>query len=280
MKLERVSFFSALILLIFALQARAGDLSADVRTGANNPHAGDGNYLELGSAAVVGTSPIYGLPEGNSEDKVYFGILLSANFRYQYKNFFAEGAAHSLEATTLGYHLADNEHWSLDAVMLQQNGEISKSLSKDLEGIKKRQADYMLGFRATGYYENYIIQMHALTDDGGAHGGQDFTFKVGRYWQYKNWNLHAIQAVRYNSEAIANYYFSVQHEDASEKFPEFHAKAGLNYVFELGATYPLSQKWVFRSSLRHVELERQWAGSPLIVSTHVDAFINSISYVF
>jgi outer membrane protein len=138
----------------------------------------------------------------------------------------------------------------------------------------------MLGFRATGYYENYIIQMHALTDISETHGGQDFSFKVGRYWQYKNWNLHAIQAVRYNSAAIANYYFSVQPEDASEKFPEFHAHAGFNYVFELGATYPLSQKWVFRSSFRHVELEHQWAGSPLLVATHADTFINSISYVF
>lgn len=268
------------LLLINTLPVWAGDLSSDVRKGANNPHAGDSNYVELGFSAYAVTSPFYGIPQDSKKDETNYAASIDLNLHLQYKGWFMEGFSQSLEEFTLGYNFANGDRWSLDAVGLEQHPEISKDVSSDLKGLKKREADYMFGVRATGYYDDYIVQLHALTDISEVHNGQVYSLKVARHWQHKNWNFHAIVGTSYRSERVADYYLSVQPEDANEKFPEFQAHAGFTQIFELGATYPISQKWVFRSLVRHIELDHQWTASPLIVSGNGNAIVSSISYVF
>jgi outer membrane scaffolding protein for murein synthesis (MipA/OmpV family) len=277
---KKINWFWLAIALVFTSRVIAGDLSTDIRKGASDPHAGEGNYVELGLSLDAIRSPYYGIPEGARAGETLYEPSLDLNIHSQYKNWFMEGFSQSLEQFTFGYNFANGERWSLDAVALQQHEEISKSESKDLKGIKAREDDFMSGIRATGYYGNYIVQMHVLTDISGTHDGQVFSLKLARHWQYKNWNFHAIQSESYRTRKVVDYYLSVQSEDASEKFPEFHAQAGFTHTFEIGATYPISQKWVFRTLLRHIELDSQWKGSPLIASGHGDLFINSISYVF
>jgi len=260
--------------------AVAGDLSNEVRKGTNSPNNTDGNFLELGWGVELGTSPIYGIPEGNTNGKVTASILLDVNSRVQYKGFFMEVFSQSLEQLTLGYNLTNGDRWSLDAVSLQEHSELSRKVSNDLKGLKTRKGDYMFGPRVTGYLDNNIIQLHALTDISDTHFGQVYSAKIGHFWQYKNWNFHGIFGVTYRTRAVADYYLSVQPEDANEKFPEFHAQAGLSEIYELGATYPLSQKWVFRSLIRRVQIDDQWTESPLVVADHGTVFASSISYVF
>lgn len=267
-------------LLVAMSPAWAGDLSTDVRKGASDPHAGDGNYIELGIGLIALTSPYYGLPAGNTHNAIYGGLNIDLNMHFQYKGFFMEGFSQSLEQFTLGYHFADGERWSLDAVALEQHAELSDKVSRDLKGLKTRQGDYMSGLRATEYYDNYIVQLHALTDISETHNGQVYSVKLARHWQYKNWNFHAIQSASYRTEAVADYYLSIKPEDATETFPAFHAQAGFTHVSEIGATYPLSQKWVYRGYLRHIELNHQWTGSPLLISGHGNVFMNSFDYVF
>jgi MipA family protein len=268
------------LLSIIILPVWAGDLSSDIRKGANNPHAGDGNYVELGMTFNAANSPFYGIPEGATNGETKYGASIDLNLHLQYKGWFMEGFSQSLEEFTLGYNFANGDRWSLDAVGLEQHPEISKDVSDDLDGIKTREADYMFGLRATAYYEDYIVQLHALTDISEVHNGQVLSIKMAQHWQYKNWNFHAIAGLSYRSERVANYYFSVQEEDSNGKFPEFQAHAGFTQTAEFGATYPLNQKWVLRSLIRFVELDHQWVGSPLIVADHGSLTMISISYVF
>lgn len=273
-------YIGFLVLNLWCSLLWAGDLSTDVRKGADNPHAGDSNYAELGMTLDASSSPFYGIPQGATKGETKMGASLDLNLHLQYKGWFMEGFSQSLESFTLGYNFADGEHWSLDAVSLEQHPELSAKESRDLKGLKTRDGDYMFGVRATGYVGNYIFQLHALTDISEVHNGQVLSIKMAQHWQYKNWNFHAIGGVSYRSERVANYYLSVQPEDANEKFPEFQAHAGFTQTAEFGATYPISQKWVFRSLIRFVELDHQWTGSPLIVSNHGSVAMTSISYVF
>ena len=274
---KNISFF---VFSLWCSSLWAGDLSTDVRKGADNPHAGDGNYVELGMTLDVASSPFYGIPEGATKGETKLGASIDLNLHLQYKGWFMEGFSQSLEGFTLGYNFADGDHWSLDAVSLEQHPELSAKESSDLKGLKTREGDYMFGVRATGYISDYILQLHALTDISDVHNGQVLSIKIAQHWQYKNWNLHAIGGLSYRSERVTNYYLSVQPEDANEKFPAFQADAGFTKILELGATYPISQKWVFRSLVRIVELDSQWTGSPLIVSDHGSVAMTSISYVF
>lgn len=268
------------LLWIIALPVWAGDLSSDVRKGANNPHAGDSNYVELGFSVYAMTSPFYGMPKDSKKNEANYATSLDLNLHLQYKGWFMEGFSQSLEQFTLGYNFANGGRWSLDAVGLEQHTEISKDVSSDLKGLKRREGDFMFGLRATGYYEDYIVQLHTLTDISKVHNGQVYSLKAARHWQYKNWNFHAIAGASYRSERVADYYLSMRPEEANEKFPEFDAHAGFTQVYELGATYPISQKWVFRGLVRHIELDHQWISSPLIVSSHSIALVSSFSYVF
>jgi len=277
---KKIIWLCTTILLMLAKPALAGDLSSDVRKGANDSHANDGNYFEMEFGMVAYDVLIKGVPEDSDYNKVNNSLTLVFNMHFQYKNWFIENFSQSLESFTFGYHFTDGDGWSLDAVALGQHPEISQSMSHDLKGIKKREGDFMSGLRATGYYGNYIVQLHALTDISDTHYGQVYSAKVARHWQYKNWNFHAILGSSYRTEKVADYYFSVQPEDVTDKFPEFHAQAGFTKVLEVGATYPISQKWVFRSLVRHVELDHQWAGSPIIASDQGNMIAGSLSYVF
>lgn len=271
--------FTALVFL-FAPFAKAADLSRDVREGARNPQQGESNYIEVGFGVGIYTSPYYGMPESNAPHKNLFAGTLDVNGYWQYKGFFLEAFSQSLEGFTLGYHWREGDQWSLDWVALQQHQELSKEESNDLKGLKTRYGDYMVGLRATRYLDNYILQLHALTDISGSHDGQVVSAKAAHHWQYKNWNIHAIASASYRTESVANYYFGVEPDDATEKFTPFHAGAGFIQAYEIGVTYPLSQTWVFRGLYRHIELNPSWKGSPLLTSTHGNVVLTSFSYVF
>jgi outer membrane scaffolding protein for murein synthesis (MipA/OmpV family) len=51
-------------------------------------------------------------------------------------------------------------------------------------------------------------------------------------------------------------------------------------VGELGATYPLSEKWVFRGLIRRIDIGSEAKHSPLILDDHGEIIATAISYVF
>jgi len=265
----------------------AGDLSSDVRKGASGPDSGNGGYIEAGAGINTYTSPIVGVPEGNKKGEVHTEIFLDINARYQYNGWFMELFSQSLEQFTMGYNFFNGSNaynndgnWALDWVALAEHDEMSSEESNDYRGLKKRRGDFMSGPRATAYLGNYIVQLHALTDISNTHHGELFSLKLARHWQYRNWNFHGIVGATYRSQEIADYYYSIDASEASEKYPQYNAPAGMSYVTELGATYPLSEKWVFRGFIRRIDLDENANDSPLILDDRSEMIATAISYVF
>lgn len=266
--------------ILTAANSWAGDLSTDIRQAASGPDYTDGGYLEIGVGVGALRSPFYGLPEGNTDYSLRGALTLTLNGRYQYRRFFIETFSESMEDLTFGYNFGSGTNWALDIVALQQHEEISEDTSDDLEGLNTRESDFTMGLRATGYFDPFIVQLHGLTDISSVHNGQIISLKLARYWLYKNWNFHAIVGASYRSEKIADYYLSVTKAQASDKFHEFDAGAGTTYVAELGATYPLNERWVLRSFVRRLSLNHELMGSPLVIGRHEDVLLTSINYVF
>ncbi|HSX51430.1 MAG TPA: MipA/OmpV family protein [Cellvibrio sp.] len=276
-----------LFLLCVAWNAVAGDLSSDVRKGASGPDEGNGGYIEAGAGLTSYTSAIAGVPEGNEKGEVHTEIFLDVNARYQYHGWFMELFSQSLEQFTIGYNFYNgynaynnDGNWALDWVALGQHDEMSAEEADDYRGLDTRRGDYMSGLRATAYYGNYIVQMHALTDISRTHYGELASLKLARYWQHRNWNFHGIVGATYRSQDITDYYFSIHADEASAKYPEYEAPPGWSYVMEVGATYPLSEKWVFRGYVRRTGMESTFTASPLILDDHGDTIATAISYVF
>jgi outer membrane protein len=264
----------------------AGDLSSDVRKGASGPDAGNGGYFEVGAGLTSYSSPMVGVPEGNQKGDVNTEIFLDINARYQYHGWFMELFSQSLEQFTMGYNFYNGTNdytsgnWAIDWVALAEHDEMSAKETNDYRGLKTRRGDFMSGPRATVYLDNYIVQLHALTDISRTHYGELYSLKLARHWQYRNWNFHGIVGGTYRSQEITDYYFSVDADEASARYPEYDAPAGMSYVAELGATYPLSEKWVFRGFIRHIKLESVATKSPLILDDHGEMIATAISYVF
>lgn len=273
-------FLSYVLMGSMILPVNAGDLSSEVRKGASAPDNRNGGYFEIGVGVASYTNPIVGVPEGNEKGEVHTEAFLDINARYQYQCWFAELFSQSLEHFTLGCNFYNGDSWSLDWVGLAQHHEMSEEETNDYRGLKTRRGDFMSGARATAYFGNYIVQLHTLADVSNTHHGELYSLKLARHWQYRNWTFHGIVGATYRSQQITDYYFSIDEDEASERFPQSHAPAGMAYVVELGATYPLSEKWVFRSFVRRVDLASAALQSPLILDDHGEAIATSISYVF
>ncbi len=279
--LHSINSLFCLFTCIF-LPALAGDLSSDIRKGSSGPESNDGGYFEIGIGLVSFTSPIIGIPEGNSEGEVYTGGFLDINARYQHQGFFVEFFSQSINQPTLGYNFNNNDTYSVDWVGQIQHGEMSEKENKDYKGLNKRYMDFMSGPRATVYIEKMIVQLHLLTDLSNTHNGQIYSLKLARYWQHRNWTFHGIIGTTYRSKKINDYYYSIAESETSEAFPEYYSAlaSGVIYISELGTTYPLSEKWVFRGFIRRFDIDSNANNSPLIVSNHGESIAASISYVF
>lgn len=263
-----------------AAPAIAGDLSSDIRKGAAGRDEGDGGYIEIGAGVASYTSPILGMPEGNERDEIHTDPYLDINARYQYRGLFVEVFSQSLEQITLGYMFYHGDNWALDWVGLAQHDEMSTKQSWEYRSLNRRRGDFMSGPRATVYVGNNIVQLHALTDISNTHGGELYSLKLARYWQYRNWTLHGIVGATYRSSDITDYYFGIDESEASEKYPVYSASSEIAYVTEVGVTYPISEKWVFRSFIRRIDMGRGATHSPLILDDHGEMISSAISYVF
>jgi outer membrane protein len=266
--------------LMLVVPVYAGDLSSDVRKGATGRDSGDGGYIEVGAGIASYTSPFVGSPEGNQQGEIHTLPFLDINARYQYRGFFAELFSQSLEQFTLGYSFYSSDNWAIDWVGLVQHDEMSEEISEDYRGLNRRRDDFMSGPRATTYFGNYIVQFHTLTDISNTHDGQLYSLKFARHWQYRNWTIHGIVGATYRSRKITNYYFAIDESEASDIFPVFATTSAISYVGEVGLTYPLSEKWVFRSMIRRIDIGSEAKQSPLILDDHADMIATAISYVF
>jgi MipA family protein len=267
----------------------ADDLSAEIRKGASSPDYRDGLHIELGVLLSINKSAVVGVPVGNKKDQVNLEPNISLNLKWQKHGWFIEGSDESLMSSNtnggigglaLGYHLVNTDSCSLDIIGSPEHDEVSEDASKDFKNLHIRRSDFMAGARTTLYSDNYIFQFHLLTDVSHVHNGQTFSARAGRAWQYRNWNYHAIIGADYQTEHVTSYYLSAKPGDITAQTPNFQANAGFSEVIEVGVTYPISEKWVFRSLFRHVQLDNQWRDSPLLVGNRTDAFQTSINYVF
>jgi MipA family protein len=260
--------------------AIAGDLSSEIRNATTASDNDNGGYFEIGLGVAYYSNPVIGMPENNEKGEYHDEYYVDINARYQYQGFFVETFSQSIESLTFGYNFYDNKKWSMDWIATVQHGEMSENTSDDYRDLNKRYTDFMMGPRSTHYLGKTILQFHLLKDISNTHHGELAALKLARHWQYRNWTLHGIVGATYRSDKVIDYYFGIDESEASEKFPVHTAKSGMAYIYEVGATYPLSEKWVFRSFVRRVDVDSEITQSPLILDDHGEIFATSISYVF
>ncbi len=274
-------FIATLALLpLFAGVAEANDVSRSLRSGQDYSEEDD-SYLELGLSVISQDGLRLKGDQRSFNDDVR--ITPAINARYQWRGWFVETQLETSAALTLGYSAYSSRDLSLDFILGPRHGSLDSDVSDELAGIDERYGDITAGMRVSGYVSDYLWQVQAWSDIGDTHDGFGGSALVGRNWQLRNWNLHALVGASYSSADTLDYYYGVTPAEASRgALSAYSAGAGVTYSAEVGLTYPLSESWIVRSTVRYGRVSDAIADSPLFEQPEKDvsAAIFNLSYVF
>jgi len=275
-----VTLLTSLVLIItlwsLGRLAQAADISHEVRQGAVQ----SAPFLELGLRLGAERVPIVGLA-GDKDDptNTSAGIEVLLNGMFEWRGFFGEVIVESFGGLTFGYRLHQSDSRNFEIVFSNTLPDLTPDTA-GFESIEDRDADLVAGFRSSFYFPKSIVQLSLLGDVSDRHGGFTAAAQWGRFWQVRNWNLHAIAGARFFSENLTDFYFGIRPDEVSELTPLYTAGSGLMTELEFGATLPLSQDWIFRSSVQFFRLPDAIVDSPLTLGRSAYVFSNSINYVF
>ncbi len=281
---SKISFILAASLM--AGTTFAGDIAKDIREGGGSDHS-NSNYFELGVDYLYGTDVWVGSDDDDCEVKCEGGeggLIVSG--AYYFKGAFIELENASFDGLSLGFNFLNTEHWSLDILGSSASGFLNEDPAPQTEAEKDqalldRDTFYNgAGIRATAYWDDFIFQYRLVSDIHDSNGVTS-SARLGKNWQAKNWNFHAILGTDYFSNKTSQYLIGVTKEEATDRFTQYSPpRGGVMFSAEVGATYPLSEHFVWRSFFRHVELPDRAKESPLIEDNRASAFSTSINYVF
>lgn len=280
-------YFQKILLLMLTFVPAIG-LASDIATsvsGGVDDRLADGGYFELGASAYsVNKIDI----RQSDHQAVQPSLLISG--MYQHKGFFVEMVHQSQDGINLGYNFWNSENWSLD--LLAANLKSSWARPEGIDPATLNEAGrnaYLMseesiyvgaGFRATRYWDDHYVFQYRIVSDYYDGQGIQSSARLGKSWQVRNWNFHALGSIEYSSATLNQYLFGISAAEATELLPQYQPDSSFSYGVELGVAYPISESFVFRAMYRFNVLSDEVTDSPFNESGYVSFFNASISYVF
>lgn len=272
------------LLLFASMTAHASDIASSV-AGQSDNRSANGGYFELG-ASVYSVNKI---DIRQAEHEAVTPSLLISGV-YQYEGLFVETVHQSQDGINLGYNFWNSKNWSLDLLLANLKIILVRSEEIDITSLDETERNNYLmseeslyvgaGFRATRYWDNdYVFQYRITTDYYDSQGLQS-SARLGKSWQVKNWNFHALASVEYSSAKFNRRLFGISRQEATKLYPQYQPGSAINYGVEFGVAYPISQSIVFRALYRFNHISSEISNSPFIEANYVSFFNASVSYVF
>jgi len=264
---------SSLLTFSYALTASA---SADSNLVDNSPHFGETGWevsLGAGLFSASDNLTVYKRDDDDFEEGVF--VPLNASYIGEHFYFTAE----EREGLILGYTLVQNQNWALDALLSPRfPGTIDNDLLEDLDD---RDPDLHLGLRYSAYFDDSLIRLDVSQDISDRDNGFTIGASYDREWQLKNWIVTGTAALTYISEDVSDYYFGVDSDEASTKFPVYRADSTLISALALDVEYPLSEDWTFNANLALIILGNEIENSPISIDENkISVASTSLRYHF
>lgn len=277
-------FFWGLATLCVCPLVTADDITRDLRQNTTSPNSADGGYFELGIGLGYFVDPF--IKEDDCDSREICPALLIGG-AYHFRNAFIEFADATFDGLNIGYTLAESPRWAIDLIVANIFGDIDGDLhesddpeeQKNLDLIYRSRLVVGSGARVTGYFGNTIVQLRWVTDLLDEHGTTS-SLRVGRSWQYRNWNFHALLSADWFSSRMANYWVGVEQDEATTRFPVYTASSSAFFSGEVGVAYPLAEHWVARSYWRYSPLPSDISDSPLVDEDYASLLGVAVSYAF
>lgn len=261
------------LLLGAVLLNSASPFAGEANIDSNDENNRSGGYLKIGYGYKYEETPYHDEKNGGA-------MFLSG--RYQFENGIYVEASHGANelsiGNSIGYNFYNTDHWNFDIHGMQAHGSTEMGFgfkdggdeNADIEILHMdRKSTYMLGLRTTGTYDQATIQFtiapYSFNDEYD--DGIFASAWIGRSWQLKNWELHAMAGVNYRSKEIVNYYYSTSDEIVAKNEPQlsaYQAGGGFDVVGQVGVSYPVSKNILFESYLRYTEVTDDIIDSPVM----------------
>ncbi len=274
----RYQHIAVAVFALFSLQAQAADITRQVQ----QPDSGGGSFVDFGISLVTGKLPLVGFNDREIEDSDdrLNGLHLGIEARLEYKRFFIETIDNSFSNITLGYNASATEKSSVELIVASMFDNIERDDIAGLETITDRDGDISAGIRSSHYFGDSILQVELVSDIANAHNGVSASVQLGHQKQIRNWNVHGLVGLRYFSDSILNHYFGVSADEATASLPAYTADSGFLPLIQLGATKPLSEKWIFRTTAEYARLPDEVVDSPLAQGDVAYTLMAGVYYVF
>ncbi|WP_246439047.1 MipA/OmpV family protein [Teredinibacter franksiae] len=276
------------IVLLYTLPLFAADIASDVRTtGERESQNEDGGFFEVGLVVGHIHSPL----ESNQVDgEAGFGIDIDFFGEYRKHGFFIEATQGTQDGLNLGYTFWQNPTWQVDFLAGSMNGfyepDMDLTIHEDDSDEEKnrklyeRNTFYMgTGLRVTHYVDDYVVQYRLLADTLEGNGVTS-SLRVGRGWQYRNWNFFGIASAMYNSAKTNHMWFGVEEHEATNLYPAYSPGSTASLSLQLGFIRPLSEKWVLRGYIGFDQYPDEARKSPLMSDSNGNYALISFNRVF
>ncbi|WKD48567.1 MipA/OmpV family protein [Microbulbifer spongiae] len=221
-----------------------------------------GGYLKVGFG--------YKIEEGFYDDEVKKPALFVSG-RYQVKwGFFVEASSDANrldQGLNIGFNFYNTEQWQFDLTSVRAHGRNKYSYGQSgFHQEEKIKSSEMLGLRATGLFENQLLQLvvapYSFNDE--YNDGVYASLFASNAWQIKNWEVYVSAGLVYRSEEILDYYYSTTELQSQLDFPDYQAGAGIDFVGQIGASYPISENILFETYYRYTNISSSITDSPIV----------------
>lgn len=260
----------------------AADIARDVRGG----DAKSESFVELGFGLALDRIPVAGYSrdaESLSEIDDTFGDLgIFLNTRLEWNGLFLELFHESFALATIGYNAWSNDSVEFDLILTSVLGELEPGLVSEFESLEVRDGAVEGGIRTIVYDGPNVIQFEAISDISSVHDGFSLSWQFGRHWQLRNWATHALVGLRYFSEDMSDHYFGVSAAEArpENSLPAYKATDAVLGSVEIGATRPINENWIFRTTASAYRLPDSFLDSPIVTDRLAWQFGVNAVYVF
>lgn len=263
-------------LLLLVQIAHSADIAYKIRQGSDASVS-----FELAFGFVVLDVPLVGWVSDDPEDPTSGALEVGLAFdgRAEWKGLFVETIFHSFNSIALGYTPWSNDKTSVDLLITDGLGRYEPGIGA-FQSVENRGSDVVAGIRATHHFDKTLVQLEVSSDVSGKHDGQMVALQLGRFRQVRNWNLHGLIGARYFTDNMLDHYFGISEAESTADIPRYEASGGTLASLEIGATLPLTEKWIFKSTAEGLYLPDSVSDSPLADDRVAVIVSTSVNYVF
>ncbi|MGL1955760.1 MAG: MipA/OmpV family protein [Colwellia sp.] len=290
------SIYCLLIVFSFTFICHAAQESVNASTNLNNPIIKD-NFewdfiidLSLTSQPVV----LAYIEEINTWDYFLQGLLIDISYKGFFLQTNSRRSSTVLTGSEFGYQLTVQKDWQLDLLLKAyipgyKPTAIIKDQEKDipqLSGLEDRNPIGGLALRYSHYFENAIFYIDFAAANAGEdeQGNNIHGIIIDSFYSYlipyRNWDVYLGVGLTYYDEALIDYTFGINEDEATPSRPFYQADSTYRAQLEVFAQYPLSQSWSFNTGITQTFYSNNIKQSPLVDKNKLTQFMLGVAYVF